>query len=205
MARRFLLSAVSLATIAALSGCGSQSAPGGEETSTAAAADVDNAAAEASVASADASGAAAGTALPLTGQAYVDAAAAGDQFEIQSSRIAQSKGLTGEWRTFAEQMVKDHTQSSTMLKQAVGEVPNVKLDNTPKLTPEQQTQLTELQETPADRFQAVYARQQLAAHEKALAIHTTYSASGDAQPLMQFAEKAVPVVSGHLDHLRRMQ
>lgn len=195
----------------ALSACGSQAGSGegaGETTaatSTDAAADVDNAAAQASAMPADAGGAAAGMALPLTGQAYVDAAAASDQFEIESSRIAQSKGLTGEWRTFAEQMTKDHTQSSSQLKTALARVPNVTVDKAPKMTDAQTAQLKELQNASTADFPALYARQQLAAHEQALALHTNYAASGDAQPLMEFAGTVVPVVRSHLDHVRRMQ
>jgi putative membrane protein len=164
----------------------------------------DNAAATASLAPPDASGAAAGAALPLTGQAFTDAMAASDRFELESAKTVQAAGVTGAVRDFAQMMIRDHQKSSDELRMATGKVDKVKLDETPDLTAEQQSMLAELKGAAKDQVSAVYARQQVAAHEKALAMLQTYSQSGDAKPLMDFAGKTAAVVSQHLEHARRL-
>jgi putative membrane protein len=164
----------------------------------------DEAAATASLAPPDATGAAAGTALPLTGQTFVDAMAASDRFELESAKTVQSAGATGAVRDFAQMMIKDHQASSNDLRKAIGQVDKVRLDDTPDMTAEQRSMLDELKAAPKDRVAAVYARQQVAAHEKALAMLQTYSQSGDAKPLMDFAGKTAQVVSQHLEHARRL-
>ena len=143
-------------------------------------------------------------ALPLTGQTFVDAMAASDRFELESARTVQSVGATGAVRDFAQMMIKDHQASSNDLRKAIGQVDKVKLDDTPDMTAEQRSMLEELKAAPKDRVATVYARQQVAAHEKALAMLQTYSQSGDAKPLMDFAGKTAQVVSQHLEHARRL-
>ncbi|KTR83905.1 hypothetical protein NS277_07700 [Novosphingobium barchaimii] len=148
---------------------------------------------------------AAGEALPLTGQAFVDAASASDQFELDSARIAQSKGFTGEWRDFAQMMIRDHTESSNALQTAASQVRGIQLRQAPILTEAQQSQLEQLQAAEGNSARALYARQQVEAHEKAHAMLTTYANSGDSRPLMDFAAKTAPVVQRHLDMVRKMQ
>lgn len=164
----------------------------------------DSAAATASIAPPDASGAVAGTELPLTGQAFADAMAASDRFELESAKTVQSAGATGAVRDFAQMMIKDHQASSNDLRKAIGQVDKVKLDATPDMTADQQAMLAELKAAPKAQAAAVYARQQVAAHEKALAMLQTYSQSGDAKPLMDLAGKTAQVVSQHLEHARRL-
>lgn len=118
----------------------------------------DEAAVTASLAPPDATGAAAGTALPLTGQTFVDAIAASDRFELESARTVQSAGATGAVRDFAQKMIKDHQASSNDLRKAIGQVDKVKLDDTPGMTAEQRSMLNELKAAPKDRVAAVYAR-----------------------------------------------
>lgn len=164
----------------------------------------DNAAATASIAPPDASGAVAGTELPLTGQAFATAMASSDRFELESAKTVQSAGATGAVRDFAEMMIKDHQASSNDLRKTIGQVDKVKLDDTPDMTADQRSMLDELKAAPKDRVAAVYARQQVAAHEKALAMLQTYAQSGDTKPLMDFAGKTAQVVSRHLEHARRL-
>ncbi|GAB7258335.1 DUF4142 domain-containing protein, partial [Polaribacter sp. OB-PA-B3] len=72
------------------------------------------------------------------------------------------------------------------------------------MTAEQQAQLAELKAAAPQQMPAIYARQQVAAHEKALAMLQTYAQSGDAKPLMDFAGKTAQVVSHHLEEARRL-
>jgi putative membrane protein len=192
--------AIGLALAAALGAC---NAPNDDSAATGPATDAadDSAAATATAGT----GAAAGEALPLTGQAFVDAASASDQFELESARIVQSKGITGELRAFAQMMIRDHTASSNALQAAASKVQGVQLRQTPLLTAAQQSQLDQLKAATGDSAPALYIRQQLEAHEKAYAMLTTYASSGDSKPLMDFAAKTAPVVQKHLGDVRKMQ
>lgn len=203
----FVRLAIPLSLVALLGACGSRSddatatSSSSAATGTATEASDDTAAATATAGT----GAAADAAMPLTGQAFVEQQAASDQFEIQSARIAQSKGLTGEWRDFAQMMTKDHTKSSADLKAAVGKAQGVVLPEATELPSALRAQIDELQGASGDEFKRLYASQQLAAHQKALQMLQTYGKSGDAQPLMDFANKTAPVVQHHLDMVRKMQ
>ncbi|MFY7837112.1 MAG: DUF4142 domain-containing protein [Novosphingobium sp.] len=203
--RRLLKGASRLATAtllaAALGACNGPETDNGAATGPATDAADDSAAATAI----PGTGAAADDALPLTGQAFIDAMSASDQFELDSARIVQSKGFTDEWRDFAQMMIRDHTQSTNTLQAAASQVRGIRLRQAPILTDAQQSQLDALQASDSDAARALYARQQLEAHEKAHAMLTTYANSGDSRPLMDFAAKTAPVVQRHLDMIRKMQ
>lgn len=143
-------------------------------------------------------------ALPLTGQAFVSAMAASDQFEIESARIVQSAGVTGNVRDFAQMMIRDHQTSTDNLRKATSATDNVSLDETPRMEPPQEAMLAELRQAGTENVAQVYARQQVQAHEMALAKLKTYAQSGDAKPLMDFAAKTADVVAQHLEHARKL-
>ena len=142
--------------------------------------------------------------MPLTGQAFADAIAASDRFELESARAVQSANPAGATRSFAQMMIRDHQKSSDELRKTTSQVDKVTLDETPAMTAEQQAQLAELKAAAPEQMPAIYARQQVAAHEKTLAMLQTYAQSGDAKPLMDFAGKTAQVVSHHLEEARRL-
>lgn len=152
----------------------------------------------------EASGAARGDAVPLTGQAFADAMSASDRFELESARTVQSAGVAGTTRSFAQMMIRDHQKSSDELRRTTSQVDKVRLDENPAMTAAQQAQLAELKAANTQQMPAIYARQQVAAHERALAMLQTYAQSGDAKPLMDFAGKTAQVVSHHLEEARRL-
>jgi putative membrane protein len=133
---------------------------------------------------------------------YVSMAAASDLFEIQSSQLAVSKAQRADVRQFAQMLVTHHTQTTAALTAAAtasGMTPP-----TPALMPMQQEMMEELRNAPAASFDRVYVRQQVPAHEMALALHRNYAANGDAAPLRAAAAAAVPIVQQHLEQARRL-
>jgi putative membrane protein len=74
----------------------------------------------------------------------------------------------------------------------------------PRLMPMQENMLDRLREANGAEFDRRYLRQQVRAHEMALALHSNYAQRGDRPPLRQAAGGAVPVVTQHLDQARRM-
>lgn len=133
-------------------------------------------------------------------QGFVDAMAASDTYEIEAGRLAQEQGKSQAIKDFGAMMVKDHTASSDKLKAAVAEAGNG-LAVTATMTPVQQGLLDQLR-TAGENFDAMYAQQQVDAHEKALATLQAQAQGGTVAPLKAFAADTAKVVEGHLDHAR---
>lgn len=137
-------------------------------------------------------------AMPMTAQAFVDAASGTDAYEIAAAKLAQSKSSDPKVKSFAADMIKDHTKSTADLKAAAA-----KADGHPMpsgmMTAEQQANMTKLQGLSGTDFDKEYARQQVDAHQKALAALKGYASGGDSPPLKDFASKTATVVEHHLD------
>jgi putative membrane protein len=141
--------------------------------------------------------------LPLTAPAFVEAIAASNNFEIESARIVQASGAAQPLADFAQMMARDHHNSTEELAVASNAVSGTAIDDQ-KLTDEQKADLEALRAAAGREIAVLYKRQQIEAHQKALAMLQTYAASGDNQALMQFAAKAIPVVSRHLAEARQL-
>ncbi|HEY0148264.1 MAG TPA: DUF4142 domain-containing protein [Allosphingosinicella sp.] len=144
---------------------------------------------------------AAGDMTPTQRGAYVEMAAASDLFEIQSGRMAAERGQSAAVRQFGSMLVQHHTQTTAQLTAAAtaaGTMP------TPDLMPMQAQMMAELRAASNANFDRVFVRQQVQAHEMALALHSNYASSGDTPALRAVASAAVPVVRGHLEQARGM-
>ena len=140
--------------------------------------------------------------LPLTAQAFIDAVSASDKFEIESARIVQATGPGQPLTGFTQMMLRDHQNSTNELRAASNQAGGAQFDDQ-KLTDEQKADLAALRGSGA-RMAALYKRQQVTAHQKALAVLKTYAGSGDNQALMTFAGKAIPIVSHHLEEVQKL-
>jgi putative membrane protein len=134
--------------------------------------------------------------------AYVRMAASSDMYEIQSSQIALSKAQNPAMRSFAEMMVRDHTNTTQQLMAAAqtsGMPPMA-----PQMMPMHADMVAKLQAASAGAsFDRMYAQQQLMAHQQALALHSNYAARGDTPALRTVAGTATPIVRGHLEMVQR--
>ncbi|AXJ96005.1 MULTISPECIES: DUF4142 domain-containing protein [unclassified Sphingomonas] len=139
---------------------------------------------------------------PTTPAAYVAMAGAGDQYEIQSSRLVMQTTRNAELRAFAEMMVRDHTNSTAEVKAAARQagltVPP------PRLDAKGSRDIAALRGAKGTARDGLYVTQQKAAHARALALHRGYAANGTAAPLKAVAGKIAPVVQTHLTALQSM-
>jgi putative membrane protein len=141
-------------------------------------------------------------AAPLTAQAFADAVAASDRFEIESANLAAKMAKDPAVKSFAEMMVSEHTKSTADLKAAAAKVsPPVRV--AAAMTAEQEAGIAQL-EAASDRFDQIYAQKQVMAHQKALTLLQSYATSGDSPPLRDFAAKTATVVSRHLEQAQRL-
>ena len=126
---------------------------------------------------------------------FVTEAAISDMFEIQSSKLAQSK-LRGQDMDFAAQMIADHTKtSSELMENAKGAniaIP-AKLDST------HQSMIDKLSGLNGDAFRREYLSDQVSAHKEAVALFKRYGTGGDNAKLKTFASTTLPTLQHHLD------
>lgn len=132
------------------------------------------------------------------GQAFANAAAASDAFEITTSQMAQTSASAAKVKTYAANMIKMHTDSTAKLKATTaGLTPAILPD--PALTPEQQGKVDALKGKIGKDFDTAYAAAQVEAHTATLAKLKDYAATGDVPALKTFASNMVPVVTAHLN------
>ena len=142
--------------------------------------------------------AAAPAALPTTAPEFVNAAAASDRFEIESSKLAQASGSSAAIKSFAQQMITGHTASTAKLKSTIaGMSPPLTPDDT--LNAEQQALMAGLQGKTGAELDAAYKEAQVTAHQKTLDALNAYASGGDNPKLVELAKGMIPTVTAHLN------
>jgi putative membrane protein len=126
---------------------------------------------------------------------FVTQAAVSDMFEIQSSKMASAK-LTGAQKGFADQMVADHTKTTTELTQAATGV-GVPLPT--GMDSAHQKMLNTLNGLTGDQFRKEYFSDQVSAHKDAVSLFQRYGNSGENGTLKGWAAKTLPALQHHLD------
>ena len=111
---------------------------------------------------------------------FVKEVAISDMFEIESSKLAQQKGNAAE-KTFASQMVTDHTKTSTELK---GLVTGGKV---------------KLRGESGKDFSSDYDSMQVSAHKDAVSLFERYAKGGENADLKNWTGKTLPALKHHLD------
>lgn len=138
-------------------------------------------------------------AAPVSGgQAFVNAAAASDAFEIASSKLAATHGASAAVKKFAAQMITAHDASTAKLKTLTGTM-SPSLTPDPTLTAEQQGKIAELETKQGADFDTAYAAAQVAGHQQTLDTLKSYAATGDVPQLKTFASGLIPTVAAHLN------
>lgn len=139
----------------------------------------------------------------LTGQDFANHAAASDAFEIASSKLAATNAQSPAVKSFAEEMIKAHTESTAKLKKA-GAAASPAITPDPTLSSDQQQQLDALKGKTGADFDAAFATAQVSGHQQALDLLKRYSAQGDVPQLKSFADEVIPIVTRHLDMAKKL-
>jgi len=139
---------------------------------------------------------------PTTGATFVAKAGAGDQYEIQSSKLVLQTTANPKLKEFANMMIKDHTNSTAEVKAAAAEA-KLKV-GPPHLDAMGAKNIAALRAAKGTARDRLYISQQKVAHEKALQLHTGYAAAGTVAPLKAVAAKVAPVVKTHIAELSAM-
>lgn len=196
--RLFALAAAGAAA-AALTACADMGMGGGSETASGAATGSGTSAA--ATAPSDATPTAA--AAPTSAMDYVTEAARSDMYEIQSSQLAASRSASARVKDFAATMIRDHTNSTQLVKATVSQA-GMSPPAPPSLDTRRQGMLDQLTGASGADFDRLYLHQQLMAHQEALALHQGYAQNGDQSALRTVAGQIAPIVQQHLTMLQGM-
>jgi putative membrane protein len=126
---------------------------------------------------------------------FVKEAAMSDMLEIEAAKIAQQKGNADE-KKFAEQMITDHTKTSTELKGMVSG--DLKAALPSSLDETSQKKLGKLRDAKPEDFAAEYDPMQVSAHKDAVSLFERYAKGGDDAKLKDWAGKTLPALQHHL-------
>ncbi len=136
-----------------------------------------------------------------TAAAFAERVASSNQFEIQSSELAQQKSQNAEVMSFAEQMIADHTAATEKFTAAASSE-SVTVATT--LMPDHQEQLDSLNEASADQFDQAYLAAQVAAHVEAVDLFGGYAERGPEGDLKTFAAETLPILQNHLTEVQAL-
>jgi putative membrane protein len=127
---------------------------------------------------------------------FVKEAAMSDMTEIAASKLGQERGNAQE-KTFAGQMITDHTKTSEELKSmapadATAAIPTA-LDSS------SQSKIDKLRDAKPDDFSSDFDSMQVSAHKDAVSLFERYAKGGEDPKLKDWAGKTLPALQHHLE------
>ncbi|RUW70512.1 MULTISPECIES: DUF4142 domain-containing protein [unclassified Mesorhizobium] len=129
-----------------------------------------------------------------------------NEFEIQSSRLAEERASSDDIKAFAREMIADHTKAGEDFKAALSQgqtTASIKPAG-PALQPKEQQLLDELKRASGEAFDQAYIMMQTDAHRQVVALFSTYAKSGDDPAMKEFAKKTLPTLKMHEKHVKEL-
>jgi len=133
---------------------------------------------------------------------FMTEAAKGGMAEVELSRVATTKSQNAEVKKFANQMIQDHTNANTELKQLAGKK-TVTLPT--DLDAEHKALKDKLSGLSGAEFDREYVNAMVADHEKSVNLFKTQADGGTDADAKAFAAKTLPKLQAHLDMIKGMQ
>lgn len=127
---------------------------------------------------------------------FIRGAMIGNNFEIESSRMALQKSTHAGVRAFAEQMISDHSKAMSDLKQAV-DTAGLDMPAEADMDNVHAGDLRDLSKYNLAQFDRNYVDEQSHAHDEAISAFTNYANTGDNAVLKNFAHDMLPTLAGH--------
>lgn len=127
---------------------------------------------------------------------FVKEAAMSDMTEIAAARLGQERGNAQE-KTFAGQMITDHTKTSEELKSMAP--PDAKAAIPAALDRSSQSKIDKLKDAKPDDFSSDFDSMQVSAHKDAVSLFERYANGGEDPKLKDWAGKTLPALQHHLE------
>jgi putative membrane protein len=141
-------------------------------------------------------GAPASLLVPMTAEGFRAMALQSDAFEIASSQLALQQSRNPAVRSFARQMIRDHSMTS----QALG----VPAGSAVALDARHASMLNQLAPLSGRAFDAAYAQMQVMAHQEAVGMFAAYAQGGVDPAMRAFAQQVLPSLQMHLTMAQRL-
>jgi len=127
-------------------------------------------------------------------------AMSGGMYEVQASKLAMQRSTNADVKKIAEKIVADHTKANQ-------ELTGILTRTKPNLVREQMMPIHAMmyQKLSAEQgadFDDCYLCQQVLAHQEALMCFRKEAKKGQDKDLKAFAEKTIPALREHMDHVR---
>ena len=132
---------------------------------------------------------------------FIKEAATSDMLEIAAAKIAEQKGDAQE-KTFASQMITDHSKTTTELNKMVSGSEKTALPTA--LDDASEKKLDRLKAAKPEDFAAEYDPMQVSAHKDATSLFERYSNGGEDPKLKDWAGKTLPALQHHLEMAQDM-
>ncbi|MGX5839908.1 DUF4142 domain-containing protein [Mesorhizobium sp. ArgA1] len=131
-------------------------------------------------------------------QDFVDKAAVGGMFEVDSSKIFEGKAQDQGVKDFAQKMIDDHGGANAKLESIAGEQ---KLTVPKELDAKHKADLDSLQNAKDDK---PYVQMQRDAHSEAVTLFESYAKDGDNAQLKSFASETLPTLKMHQEMIEKI-
>ena len=148
-------------------------------------------------------GAQAQTPIPPSPKDFVLAASQADHYQILAATVALTQSQDVQIRSFAEEMIKQHTRLDEDLRRAAlasGLPPPEQ-----GISSDQALLLGSLQSARGSYFDKVYARQQMLIHAQAIAVDDSFATTGADPNLRMTAQSALPSIREHLKSAEQLR
>jgi putative membrane protein len=133
-------------------------------------------------------------------QDFVNKAAAGGMFEVDSSKVAEAKAQDQSVKDFARKMIDDHGAANAKLETIAGEQ---RLTVPKELDAKHKGDVDTLQNS-KDPIDAPYVQMQRDAHTDAVTLFESYAKDGDNAELKTFAQQTVPTLKMHQEMIEKI-
>jgi putative membrane protein len=132
---------------------------------------------------------------------FVKEAAMSDMTEIAASKLGQERGNAQE-KTFAGQMITDHTKTSEELKSMAPA--DAKAAIPTSLDSSAQSKIDKLKNAKPDDFSSDFDAMQVSAHKDAVSLFERYAKGGEDPKLKDWAGKTLPALQHHLEMAQKL-
>lgn len=136
----------------------------------------------------------AGAADSVTPRNFIDEASAKGIAEIETAKLALEKATSADVKSFAQQMIDDHTAANKALAKLATDQ-DLEVADDAELMSKAKAMILQLRE--GESFDRAYANNQVVAHEQTIELFRKAVNSEDAQ-VSAFAKETLPKLEHHL-------
>ncbi len=141
--------------------------------------------------------------VPKATQDFIDKASVANQFEIDTSQLALQYAKGDDVKTFAKEMIEDHTKVGEDFKAALTSA-NIPLPKS-GLDLSHKAKYAKLRVFTTEKgFDSSYISEQLSAHQDAVALFKEHAASDPTPAVKTFAAATLPKLEHHLEMVKAL-